>query len=488
MADDKTQQVNKDTLVVDRSGDDNSKSPDLTVQGYENFTDWTLTPMDVDLEKLLAEDLALLAARQAEEEGVSDDTIAVTDDTIAFGGGRGVTDDTIAFGGGRGVTDDTIAFDGGQGVTDATIEVPAATIVAGEPTRVRDATLVVAPLRQISDETITANADQNAPKETINLQWDKSDTRVIKDTTNVPEINWKQAEDEESGYKGNEGRITSYGLSDSDTEDITTVEEEKPQDIKAIEKKIRKRKKANEARKKRNSFRIKMFLVIFVSLIFIFIFTISSVFTVDAIEVRGNNHFTAEEIINIGHAVPGRNLIYDLQGAEIVEYLEQNPYIKSAEVTRKLPSTMVITVRERTQAFVFRYDDDFLVMDDEGMLLKKSRTQPKITVVTGLVVNKIKLGEKIGTQDKKLLQKTLNVIKSMKESDLYFVSLDMGEDDAVTAYIYDTLIVRGTTEELITNLENGRLHKVVEQLFSKKIRRGTISFGEDGTISFEPGI
>ena len=38
------------------------------------------------------------------------------------------------------------------------------------------------------------------------------------------------------------------------------------------------------------------------------------------------------------------------------------------------------------------------------------------------------------------------------------------------------------------SLDNGRLHKVVEKLFDDEIKRGTITIGDDGDISFEPGI
>ena len=222
-----------------------------------------------------------------------------------------------------------------------------------------------------------------------------------------------------------------------------------------------------------------------------FAFSISGFFTVDSIEVRGNNRYTAEEIINIAHAVPGHNLLYNPGKQEIISFLEQNPYIKSAEVTRKLPSTLVITVNERVQACAFKYDDDFLIMDDEGILLKKTRTEPKITMVKGMIVSKIKLGETVGTENQKLFSNTLKLIRAMNAADMYFVSVDMSTYDTdfqVRAYIYDNLVVRGEYESLMAFLENGRLHKIVEKLFEDDVKRGTIILGNDGTASFEPGI
>ncbi len=255
-----------------------------------------------------------------------------------------------------------------------------------------------------------------------------------------------------------------------------------------LRERIEKRKK--EKRKKQRYFRTWVYVTafIFMALVFGFFFSISGFFTVDAIEVEGNEHYTYEEVVNISHAVPGRNIIYNLNKKEIVSYLEQNPYIKSAEVKRKLPSTMLIVIKERQERMAFKYDGDYLVMDGEGILLKKTRNLPQTTLVEGLIVNKIKLGEKIGTEDREKTDKAIDLIKSTSSADLYFVKLDVSNMKRVKAYIYDNLLVRADYDTLMTNINNGHLHQVVEKLFKDGIKRGTITFEEDGSASFMPII
>ena len=245
-----------------------------------------------------------------------------------------------------------------------------------------------------------------------------------------------------------------------------------------------------EKERKRRRFRTGFYVAtaLLVLLITSVILSVSGFFTVDSIEVQGNSHYTADEIINIGHAVPGHNLIFDTRSKEITEYLEQNPYIKSAVVKRRLPSTLVIKVKERTEKFSFRYDNDYLVMDEGGILLKKSRNQPKITLVEGIVVNKIKLGEKLGAEDPGMLDRTIELLQAADKADLYFVKLDVSVPKKIKAYVYDSLVVKGDYENLMTNIQNGRLHMVLEKLFSDGIKRGTITFMEDGTASFQPVI
>ena len=239
---------------------------------------------------------------------------------------------------------------------------------------------------------------------------------------------------------------------------------------------------------KKNRFRTRFYVLFTVIILGIgwFILSNSALFTIDAIVVQGNSHYTAEEIINMGHASPGRNIIYKANIKETKEFLENNPYIKHAEVRRRLPSTLVIKVTERQERLAFKYDDDYLVMDEDGILLKKTRNKPKTTIIQGIVVSKIKLGEKIGTESDNRMDRVLDLIKMMIKSDLYYVDVDISNEKTVMAYIYDTLVVKADYDTLMTNMENGRLHLVVEKLFGDGIERGTITFREDGTASFVP--
>lgn len=445
----------------------------------DNFPDWTLTPADVDIEAMLEE-----ARRKMEE---TDETLEeYIERTMGLSLDEYI-ERTLAVSQTRQMTpDETRQIDLAatrQMTPDETQQIDMTkTLVAGE----------------IPEEAVSEEVPEEEPQ-TEEPEAEEPETDSGEDMTRTKvvtePIDWKKAEEEEAGYKGNEGRKTvTYGLTDSDVRDTIGMDppEEVSDEIEDFNERIEKRKKDNAKRDVRNRLRLKFLLIALVTAAFLFIFSMSSFFTVDAIEVRGNSYFTAEEVINIAHAVPGRNLIYNTGSKEIIEYLEQNPYIKEAVVARKLPSTLVISITERKQACALKYDKDYLILDEEGILLKKTRTAPKITLIEGLVVSKIKLGEVIGTKDRKLFIKTQKLIQSMIKSDMYFIRVDMVPDESdsklVKAYIYDTFVVKGDYDLVIANLENGRLHRVVEELFKQKIKRGTITFTEGGTISFEPGL
>ena len=277
---------------------------------------------------------------------------------------------------------------------------------------------------------------------------------------------------------------SSYGLGEDDYYDLDEIAE--------IREKILERKKEQAVRARNARLRLLSIILIAVLSVAAFIFSLSGFFTVAYIEVKGNSHFTGEEIRNIAHAVPGHNIIYDPGKKQITEYLEQNPYIKTARVGRKLPSTLVITVEERDENFAFRYDDDYLIMDEDGILLRKSRTEPKLTMVSGMIVNRIKLGEVIGTEKKPVFDKLIELMKEVKKGDLYFVSIDIsdmaGGGNNVKANIFDTLVVDTDYDTLLDAVKTGKLHFIVSKLADMGIKRGTIRFNEGGTASYQPAF
>jgi cell division protein FtsQ len=299
-----------------------------------------------------------------------------------------------------------------------------------------------------------------------------------------PEEKPEKKEDPEEIEDPDAGEDVSYGLSEKDSYEISDVDE--------LIEKIEQRKQFQKKRNRAVWLKFWGTIIAGIAVIAAFLFSLSDFFSVDTIQVKGNSHFSAEEIINISHAVRGHNLIYDPGKKDIIDYLEHNPYIKSAEVRRKLPSTLVISVKEREELFAFGYDDDFLIMDNEGILLRKTRTQPKLTLVEGVIVSKIKLGEEIGAKKQIVLDKCLKLMRTMKKGDLYFVRVDLTDiadgDTKIRAYIYDNLAVRSEYDLLIDAIEDGRLHLVVEKLVDDGISRGTILVNDDETISYQPGF
>lgn len=253
-------------------------------------------------------------------------------------------------------------------------------------------------------------------------------------------------------------------------------------DIDDIEKRRMKRKR----KLKMPGFFTRIFIILGV-IIAVTAFSLSSFFTVDTIDVQGNKYFTDEEISNMAHASTGQNIIYKLNKGNMLNYLEKNPYIEEARVYRKLPSTIVINVKERIQIAALTYGDQFLIIDNKGTLLRITKTKPKLTIVTGFKVKKVKLGETVEVNSPDLFKELLSLLKSMEAGDVYFTKINITEL-FITANVYDSLVVKSKYKDLKDNIDKGRLHKVLDELFKRNIKRGTITISSDGYASFTPEL
>ena len=111
----------------------------------------------------------------------------------------------------------------------------------------------------------------------------------------------------------------------------------------------------------------------------------------------------------------------------------------------------MIDVTEREERLAFKYDDDYLVMDEDGILLRKTRNKPMTTIIQGIVVSKIKLGEKIGTENSTRMDMALDLIKEMIKADLYYVKLDIENVKTIKAYIYD---IKGRLESDVVSFDS----------------------------------
>lgn len=249
-----------------------------------------------------------------------------------------------------------------------------------------------------------------------------------------------------------------------------------------IAQNIEKRKK-----KRNRPSPFKLACITIVAAIALMLFMRSSFFTVDTLKVEGNSYFTDEEIINMGHAATGKNLFFHSGSQEIVQYLESSPYIESAKVSKRAPGTLIIKVKEREQMAALAYNKEYLIIDADGLLLRRSSTKPKVTLLSGIKLKKVTLGEPIEVDNEQRLRDALSILKAMKEGDLYFKKIVFTKK-TTKAYVYDALVCKGDAETLISSMEKERLQKILETLFDKGIKRGTITFTEDGYASFEPTV
>lgn len=218
-----------------------------------------------------------------------------------------------------------------------------------------------------------------------------------------------------------------------------------------------------------------------------FFSTFTNLYTITSIEVEGNSYYTDDEIINISHAETGKNLIWNPGKREAARYLEKNPYIDEVHIRRRLPGTLVIKIEERRQIAAVVYGDEYIVIDINGTVLRRTKTKPKLTIVKGIKTNMISDGEMLGTDDKPAFQELLKLLEVMDEGKIFFVKIEVSELHT-NAYVYDNLMCSGKTAVIIDFIQNNRLQKMIDKLFKRGIKRGKLTITEKGYASFTPVI
>jgi len=101
--------------------------------------------------------------------------------------------------------------------------------------------------------------------------------------------------------------------------------------------------------------------------------THSAAFRLREVTVTGEHHLTAAEVERLAGLSHETNVFWTSPGA-LVRRLERNSWVASAEISRSFPSTLRITVRERTPVAVLPGRQKQVVAADGVVLEPASRT------------------------------------------------------------------------------------------------------------------
>ncbi|MFL0246737.1 cell division protein FtsQ/DivIB [Candidatus Clostridium stratigraminis] len=159
-------------------------------------------------------------------------------------------------------------------------------------------------------------------------------------------------------------------------------------------------------RKRRKKRTIKRSLIIFLLLISTLVILCLKLpyFNVESINVVNNKIINSEEIISSSKIDFGIN-IFTLNTKKIVTNVLSNPYILKADVIRKFPSTILISVEEREAAFYIEDNNKFIILDKNGVILesKDNVNNMNLTKLVGLDVSNFTIGKVIPKVDNRKL-------------------------------------------------------------------------------------
>lgn len=220
-------------------------------------------------------------------------------------------------------------------------------------------------------------------------------------------------------------------------------------------------KKAKQKKKRKASKLVKKVvsaICIILSIIaIVVVLSLTVFFKIENIKIINNNIYTTEQIQAVLPIDTQKNLfLIDKKGAEAK--LEQNlPYIYDVEITRKLPSTVVVKIIETPQVYSIKNPDEtYILLDDTFKVLESNATElPENNIeIIDLTLSSIVVGQTATIEDDQVKADITALINSIKR-------LKLGEATAIQTVdvnnnyvIYDNRITikLGTIDDIDNKL------------------------------------
>lgn len=240
-------------------------------------------------------------------------------------------------------------------------------------------------------------------------------------------------------------------------------------------RKTRKKPRVKKKRRKKYyTLRILLFILICVAVYFIMH---SAAFTVENINLEKNDRFSVERVKEITGLKTGVNMFeMDLKDCEAA--LEKRPYVIAAEVSRKLPDTINISLDVREPYAVVKENGKFIMLDKEGYVLEKRKKLPHYTFLYGITVSEATVGQVVKVKETEKYQQYMNLIDESSRADLYFRKLVIN-DNVIKLYVNPQLYCVGTKKNIVEGMRDGNLKAVLYTLSKKGIKKGVVNVGDD---------
>jgi len=140
--------------------------------------------------------------------------------------------------------------------------------------------------------------------------------------------------------------------------------------------------------------------LMFVVVVLAAIFVMSVFFRVEDIQVVGNSHYSAEEIIRAVDIEEGDNLFFFDRFAAVGRAFSKLPYIEAVTVERTLPNKVVITVEETTALAYLQLGEEKWTLDHNCKVLGKAAEgeEASLLPVVGMHPGTLMIGETMQTE------------------------------------------------------------------------------------------
>ncbi|MDO4990468.1 MAG: FtsQ-type POTRA domain-containing protein [Eubacteriales bacterium] len=228
-----------------------------------------------------------------------------------------------------------------------------------------------------------------------------------------------------------------------------------------------------------------MFFLVVVAVIFV----MSVFFRVSDIQVRGNSHYSDEEIIRAIDIEEGDNLFFFDRFAALSRVFAKLPYIDEVSVERSLPNKVIITVTESQALAYIVLGEEKWTIDHSCKVLGKANDDELqgLIPIDGISPGTLMIGEPLETADgdEEVVAYIAEVLYQLEERGLYrqVGRVDFSNPRRVTfTYADKYTVVLGDSSN--TEYKFGMLVSAMSQLLDGDV--GIINVSDGNTAHFSP--
>ena len=267
------------------------------------------------------------------------------------------------------------------------------------------------------------DSDEDASDDEDKEESEESEESGENEDSEASEEEGEESEDEENGEDGDSEEESDEESEEGSDEDEEESEEEKP------EKKAKKKPKKPHRRLNARGITIICLFVLIIGLVALIWFL--PAFRVRNVHVEGNVSQSDQEILrqlkleynaHLMGGVSGNILdVIRLDYGKTEERIKrENPYIEDIRVSIKLPSTVDVTVKERSKICYIRTPDGYAALDKDGIVLElssKDNTKNVRPVICGLNVKYAELGKPVTIGNSNDYKKAIIVLGAILAAD-----------------------------------------------------------------------
>ncbi len=184
--------------------------------------------------------------------------------------------------------------------------------------------------------------------------------------------------------------------------------------IKSPKKKIRSEEEIKKLNRKKII--ISICILFFIALGGTIYYLTTPVFDIANIEVYGNEKNSQDTIISLSKLIIGEENIFAFRSSDVKKNIQENPYVDTVTVKRKLPNIVQLYITERKVAYQIEYIGKYIYLDNQGYTLEINEEKKDVPIIKGFSLTKetLKLGQRLNNEDLLKLNTVSKIINYCK--------------------------------------------------------------------------